>query len=533
MASPVTKHEDFLLDLQMETEERESDARQIASEKSDFDSLKLDELLLSDSPESMTNSSSLEEILQNKKGLSFLGQSDLTTTHDDVRGPTVLDPQEVLPSPGNQQNYQNKVSTKLKIPTRSSPRLQNNKSKRQNMPNNSNNEASQPPGNQQAQQPDQLPHQTPSYSKASKSILESESHSTFTTPAQSQTMIHTSMSDTKILPKRSKRLRSDVSPDLSPTASAMLYIDKVAEQLNSKTTAETNSNQTEIKITDNEESLVSRFVSMSVQTSNSILSTSPDKKLTVSFQENDHPISQAALKWWRSARTAGTHRIEYSIRSRHLNMLDKADIYPPWALGLEPMPGYLRSHRDELVSQLRLHAKETMRLASEILMRKASEQMQEYRGHLTTVTNIYGSDVKGLERALGALRKALTKSGRQTREKLDSRRKFLESRRVSDRTLLSKIGLGDNTPTSSSRDPDTTKNNNPAERSQPRKQSGYKRARSRSPANNRRNDRTRSSPAPKSRKQNRANPQPRGRTQPTLTMAEMAVLQNILKKHGQ
>jgi hypothetical protein len=269
---------------------------------------------------------------------------------------------------------------------------------------------------------------------------------------------------------------------------------------------------------------------MSVQTSDSAL-TNSTKQTIVTFQENlnENPITPAALKWWRAARSAGTRRVEHSIRSAHLHSLAKHEIYPGWALGLDPMPGFLSSHKDEMLNQLKLHAQEVLRLSSEILMKKAADEMQEYRGHLTTISNIYGKDTPGLERALAALRKALTKSGRSLREKLDNRKKFLEENKYTDNKLLYHLGFRDPSlkPETSSAPRAPKQRTNP----QPR-QPAAKRNRSKSPSEQRRNN-SRAPPSAKIPKNNRQNARQQVRRPPALSQTEMAVLRKILKKHGQ
>jgi hypothetical protein len=281
------------------------------------------------------------------------------------------------------------------------------------------------------------------------------------------------------------------------------------------------------EITQTEESLVSNFVNMSVQTSDSIFLNSDNKKLNVSFQENDHPIKDSALKWWRAARSSGTRRMEYTIRAAHLHSLIKNDIYPSWSLGLEPLPGYLKSSQARLLAQTRLHAQERMKLITEILMEKAADEQQEYRGHLTTVSNIYNKDTAGLELALSTLRKAITKSGRTLREKLDKRKDFLSTNQISDGAILSKMGLQNADPQSSApREQQASSNNN---RRNPKTRPGSKRPRSKSPS-------SRTQPRGPKRQQKqrpRPNTQQQRRAGPNLTYNEMAVLKNILKKHGQ
>jgi hypothetical protein len=191
------------------------------------------------------------------------------------------------------------------------------------------------------------------------------------------------------------------------------------------------------------------------------------------------------------------------------------------------MPGFLTSNQDELLNQLKLHAQETLRLASEILMKKAEAEQQEYRGHLVTVSNIYGKDSAGLEKALGALRKALTKSGRALREKLDNRKKHLAENKIADSQLLRRMGFRDTTPNPDFNEPPRAPK--PSTNRVPNRPSGPKRQRSRSP-----NDRRRSnSRAPSAKQPRRFNPQQPTKRVPTLSLAEMAVLKNILKKHGQ
>jgi hypothetical protein len=452
----------------------------------------------------ITDSKSLDELLSSPKGIQFLGKSDVlnaSLTEGALRDPNSHAAEAPSSGPG-QNNPGDKVRTlSLSKPTRSSPRLKNTHSKNNSTLFNSNN----------------------------RENFEghSESNISFVTPSQSIVSANNlaeTTSEINVRTRKNKRPRPDSSSEnqtVSTSASTMAYIDRVASELEKLKNINNDKQDT---VTPNQESLITKFVNMSVQTSDSTLSP---KQQHVTFQENDNPISPAALKWWRAARSAGTRRVEHSIRASHLNSLAKHEIYPGWTLGLEPMPGFLTSNQDELLNQLKLHAQETLRLASEILMKKAEAEQQEYRGHLVTVSNIYGKDSAGLEKALGALRKALTKSGRALREKLDNRKKHLAENKIADSQLLRRMGFRDTTPNPDFNEPPRAPK--PSTNRVPNRPSGPKRQRSRSP-----NDRRRSnSRAPSAKQPRRFNPQQPTKRVPTLSLAEMAVLKNILKKHGQ
>jgi hypothetical protein len=163
-----------------------------------------------------------------------------------------------------------------------------------------------------------------------------------------------------------------------------------------------------------------------------------------------------------------------------------------------------------------------MRLVTEILMEKAQEEQQQYRGHLTTVSNIYDKDTPGLELALATLRKALTKSGKQLKEKLDKRKSFLASTKIPDETLLLKMGLCDPTKQQPPRRDPTPPPKGPFKKPQPPK-------RQRSPSPYPKGDHR--GPRKQSRQGKKPYTRPNNKGTPSLTFAEMTVLQNILKKH--
>ena len=100
-------------------------------------------------------------------------------------------------------------------------------------------------------------------------------------------------------------------------------------------------------------------------------------------------VLPAALVPWRQARSFLSAQAKAEARAEHLDQLAHSDNIPGWALGLEPLPGYLDRDIAEIIRYKRMHAIETLKHTRDLLQTKAREHGVTGRAQLITCQIIY------------------------------------------------------------------------------------------------------------------------------------------------
>ena len=124
-------------------------------------------------------------------------------------------------------------------------------------------------------------------------------------------------------------------------------------------------------------------------------STLTQNALSVSLQDDGRVIAPRAEEMWRKARNNMSGELKARARMAHLQKMIRQDIVPPWALGLECIPGYLLPGTDAIVERRHMHAREILRTATDELEKMAKQFDHTAKSYLQACETNYGADQNG------------------------------------------------------------------------------------------------------------------------------------------
>ena len=110
----------------------------------------------------------------------------------------------------------------------------------------------------------------------------------------------------------------------------------------------------------------------------------------ISLQEPVN-IPATALKAWRNARAALNAEAKAEARAEHLHTLSRSTLIPYWAIGAEPLPGYLNECLPDLVRIRNHHATELVNTAKDYMYAKATHEGEMANAYLQATETLFGN----------------------------------------------------------------------------------------------------------------------------------------------
>jgi hypothetical protein len=118
----------------------------------------------------------------------------------------------------------------------------------------------------------------------------------------------------------------------------------------------------------------------------------------LSLQEKLEVLPQALLPW-RQARSLLSAQAKAEARATHLDQIKQAGLIPKWALGLDPIPGYLEPETEALVNLKKHHAIEIVQASRDMLLGRARTHSTTGRASLITCEILYKDNLDEWTRA--------------------------------------------------------------------------------------------------------------------------------------
>jgi hypothetical protein len=143
-------------------------------------------------------------------------------------------------------------------------------------------------------------------------------------------------------------------------------------------------------------------------------------------------VRPEALIPWRQARSFLSAQSKAECRADHLEALRTSGRVPRWAVGLEPLPGFLDRELTQLVEQRRHHGIEMLLMARDLLRSRARQHSNTGRAALMTSEILYREDPEGWEKAKDLLAQLVGTDRSRCQIALNKRAEYLSSHPVSD-----------------------------------------------------------------------------------------------------
>jgi hypothetical protein len=159
----------------------------------------------------------------------------------------------------------------------------------------------------------------------------------------------------------------------------------------------------------------------------------------LSLQNNIKILDEAMIPW-RQARSFLAGQAKSECRAQFLDNLRTSGVIPPWALGLEPVPGYLEREMTDLIELRRHQAVEVLALARDLMNGRARNYSSTGRAALMTCEILYRyEEQEDWEAARGLLAQLIGSDKQKCQIALNKRAEYLSNHPVSDETITKQL----------------------------------------------------------------------------------------------
>jgi hypothetical protein len=147
-----------------------------------------------------------------------------------------------------------------------------------------------------------------------------------------------------------------------------------------------------------------------------------DYSLSALLQEG-LAVIPVAVHQWRAARSAYSAQAKALSRADHLQLLLDGQNLPKWAVGVEPLPGYLEPLLVQIITLKNSQGKELLRQAITLLRQKAEDDGRVGRACLQTVESLYHNEHNraGWDQAHNLLTAVITSDRQKCDQQLQKR----------------------------------------------------------------------------------------------------------------
>jgi len=185
---------------------------------------------------------------------------------------------------------------------------------------------------------------------------------------------------------------------------------------------------------------------VSFQTNHTTSDTSTDTIPSLSLQDEGRVVSARAEEFWRKARNNLSAEAKAKARMLHIQQMIAQEVTPPWAIGMESLPGYLQPCMPDILRLRQLQAQEMLHTARDALRQQANEHDHTGRVYLTSCQNIYGTDVAGWTTARQRLASLLGTERAETISALARRLETLKATPITEDEISNHLTRGLPTP---------------------------------------------------------------------------------------
>lgn len=159
---------------------------------------------------------------------------------------------------------------------------------------------------------------------------------------------------------------------------------------------------------------------------------------SVSLQEK-LTVTPAALPTWRSARSNLSAEAKAQARMAHIDQLINQGLLPGWAIGIDPIPGFLEPCIDEFVRLKRHHGIEVLQLAKTQLLARSKEHSTVGQACLLTCETIYAQDPEAWNRAKDLLSTLVGGDKARCTTGLNKRQEYVSQHAISNKDIIDLI----------------------------------------------------------------------------------------------
>ena len=157
-------------------------------------------------------------------------------------------------------------------------------------------------------------------------------------------------------------------------------------------------------------------------------SKSNDPQFPSNLQEGDRDflqIPEDAHPFFKRSRGCLSAASRADCRASHLEEMVEREIALPWALRLEPIPGYLLNISPQLIRIQKRNAIALEREAAKLLRRSCTHLTTQGTLNWNIVANFYGKDDAGLEKARRKMDSMVAKDFTKEQDKLEDKKDFI------------------------------------------------------------------------------------------------------------